>query len=93
MGNFEKNDFIKTKHQKEMFEKLYKIAAKKRWTKLFKEQWAIGIVTYLKSDDDFNKIFELLNNGEKDVGIIQQTAFLISYKRQHPSYVKNVLKI
>lgn len=93
MGDFLKEEFIKTKHQKEMFNRLYKIAQKKKWTELFKEQWSIGVVTYLKAEEDFKKIFEMLDKGIKNTSIIQHTAFLISYKRQHPSYVKNVLKI
>lgn len=94
MGNFLKEEFIKSEHQKEMFNRLYKIAQKKKkWTELFKEQWAIGIVTYLKTEEDFQKIFTLLDNGVKNDSIIQHSAFLISYKRQHPAYAKYILKI
>ena len=88
MANLPKELFVKTKKQKELFEKLYKIAKRKHWTDLHKEQWSISVVSDIKTDEEFDKINKLLATGTRKTEDISFLAFNLKYKRQHPEYVK-----
>lgn len=88
MANLPREIFVKTEKQKALFDRVYKIAKRKRWTEEHKEQWAIMIVSDIKTDEEFEKINKLLDTGVKKTEDISFYAFNLLYKRQHPDYVK-----
>lgn len=92
MGDLPKELFVKTEKEKALFERVYKIAKRKRsWTDLFKEQWAISVVSDIKTDEEFEKINKLLDTGTTKTDVISTYAFNLKYKRQHPEYVKQYM--
>lgn len=93
MGDLPIDKFIKTEKQKELYEKLKNFVKRKRWTEHFKEQWAISVVSWLETEDELKIIFDMLKSNDVNDSQINQTAFKLAYKRQHPTYAKKILKI
>jgi hypothetical protein len=91
MGNLPKELFVRTEKDKALFERVYKIAKRKKWTDEHKEQWSIMVVSDIQTDEEFEKINKLLDTGIKDTSKISFYAFNLKYKRQYPSYVKKYM--
>lgn len=85
MGDIPRDMYLQTKQQRDLYERLSKLIDEE-WTDSWKEQWRLGIISDLETDEEFAKVNKLLDMGITDPENLSSKTLRLYFTRKNPKY-------
>ena len=86
MGDIPRDRFLKTQALRDLYERLYDVIKDEDCTESWKEQWRLGIISDIETDEEIRIINKLIDMGIKDSENLASKALYLYFIRKNPRY-------